>query len=300
MTRSIKSEIIAVAAIGLAAMLVFANWNRLTLWLTLTYDSAALADQDSIILADHVVTIEAKPIAGLTRNVSGLTYNSTTGTLFTTINRPAGLAELSLDGRLLRHVALPSDWDAEGIAHVQDDLFIIADEGGSRLHWIRLAVGNQVIHEQTTDLSSDWKAWPNLGFEGVSWNQARSELLLVNEKWPRRILSVEGLWPPASRAQIKVREWWPGHLLGISADDLASITTDADGNLILLSQETGIVLRYGRDGDLSGVLPLWRGFSGLKENIGQAEGITITPDGSIYIVSEPNLFYRLSPRASGP
>ena len=53
--------------------------------------------------ASHVATIEARPIAGLDANVSGLTYSRATGTLFVVINRPPAVAELSLEGKLLRH-----------------------------------------------------------------------------------------------------------------------------------------------------------------------------------------------------
>ena len=47
-----------------------------------------------------------RPIQGLTRNASGLTFNTETGTLFTVINRPAQIAELTTDGRLLRVIPL--------------------------------------------------------------------------------------------------------------------------------------------------------------------------------------------------
>lgn len=39
---------------------------------------------------------------------------------------------------------------------------------------------------------------------------------------------------------------------------------------------------------------LARGFAGLLKGIPQAEGITIDNEGYLYVVSEPNLFYRFT------
>ena len=40
------------------------------------------------------------------------------------------------------------------------------------------------------------------------------------------------------------------------------------------------------------MMPLWAGLSGLDESIGQPEGVAIDAAGTLYIVAEPNLFYR--------
>lgn len=40
-------------------------------------------------------------------------------------------------------------------------------------------------------------------------------------------------------------------------------------------------------------LAVLRGFNGLKNTIPRAEGVAIDEQGTLYMVSEPNLFYRL-------
>ncbi len=56
-----------------------------------------------------------------------------------------------------------------------------------------------------------------------------------------------------------------------------------------------MAVEFDEDGQAISALALWRGFHGLKNNVPQAEGIAIGPEGQIFIVSEPNLFYVFSP-----
>jgi uncharacterized protein YjiK len=63
-----------------------------------------------------------------------------------------------------------------------------------------------------------------------------------------------------------------------------------------LSDESRLLVEYDADRELIGIMPLWRGWHGLDRSIPQAEGGTVDPEGNIYIVSEPNLFYRFRRR----
>lgn len=253
--------------------------------------------ETSISLLDYRVTIEARRITGVSRNLSGLTYEASTKTLYAVINRPPSIIQLSTEGELLRPFPLPEGWDAEGIAHLRDNLFLITDEDDNLLHWVRIAPGAPEAELLgTTRLHLGWGPWPNLGFEGVSWNDVRSELLLVNEKWPRKVLRVSGLWPPAQAAEIAVREWWPDGWAGLPVSDLASVASDEiSGDLLLLSEQSRLILQYGPDGRLVGLLKLRVGHAGLSQNVLQPEGIALSPERELFIVSEPNLFYRFSP-----
>lgn len=55
-----------------------------------------------------------------------------------------------------------------------------------------------------------------------------------------------------------------------------------------------MLVEYEQGGAVLSVLPLWKGMHDLESSIGQAKGVAIGPQGDIFIVSEPNLFYRFS------
>ena len=255
-------------------------------------------------LADYRVGIEGAEIAGLSDNTSGLTFSPATGTLFTAINRPAELAELSQDGQLLRRILLTGASDVEGITHVEGDRFILVDEGRHRLSWVTISPETTLIDlEAAPFLTLDLGAFENLGFEGISWDQSHKELVIVQEMLPIRVLVASGLDEAAHDPSlgVTVREWQPDNWAGHFVTDLSSVTVDdPTGNMLLLSHMSSILVEYDPDGAPLGLLSLWSGSHGLTRSVPQAEGVAIGPERQIFIVSEPNLFYRFDPPAFDP
>jgi uncharacterized protein YjiK len=227
----------------------------------------------------------AQPVAGIANNLSGLTYSRHSGTLFAVINKPASIAELSTDGKLLRLMPLPGVRDAEGIAHVAGERFAVSDERGNRVHWVQVPArgGPRLLDEPPLALPESML--DNLGLEGIAWDAAQSRLLLVQERFPMRVIAVgaDGVIRPTNIEDA-------GQL---DAIDLSSIEGDPHtGNVLLLSDESAMVYEHAPSGRLLGRMALDAGAQGLREGIPQAEGIALDGEGRLYIVSEPNLFYR--------
>lgn len=251
-------------------------------------------------LSDYRVTIEGRTIDGLADNTSGLTFSAAAGTLFAAINRPPALAELTTDGRLVRLIAVTGGTDLEGITHVEDDRFIVVDEGRGRASWITVTA-----QTETVDLGAapfvdiGLSGLSNLGLEGLSWDQRRKELVLTQEMLPVRVLVAGGLDRAVSDRGLALREWQPDSWAGHGVADLSSVTVhDRTGNMVLLSHMSSVLIEYAADGRPLSLLSLWAGRHGLRAAVPQAEGVAIGPDGAVYIVSEPNLFYRFAPDAA--
>ncbi len=215
--------------------------------------------------------MQAVPIAGVAANVSVLTFNRASGTLFAVVNRPPTVIVLDTNGRILRSVRLHGLSDTEGITHVDDDWFVVAEEGKKRLTWVHiLQSGQGRLVEKGASLELGGRLFGNLGFEGVSWDEAHSELWVVNEKWPKQALSVTGFerTDRTKNQQVKVRQWDKAVWLSPLGSDLASISVHSEtGNLLLLSDESAVLVEMSPDGMVVSTLPLWRGWHGLTRSV---------------------------------
>ena len=133
----------------------------------------------------------------------------------------------------------------------------------------------------------------NKGFEGLTWDHIRQELLVVKERDPLRLLLIKGFVEPTDDGSISITEVKRSDSDQLFMADLSAVSLDEDsGHVLLLSDQSHMAVEYDRDRQAISVLGLWRGMSGLAATVPQAEGIAIDAQKRIYIVSEPNLFYR--------
>lgn len=64
------------------------------------------------------------------------------------------------------------------------------------------------------------------------------------------------------------------------------------GHTLVLSADSHLLLELDEKGEQVSFMTLLGGFNGLKSTIPRAEGVTMDDAGTLYMVSEPNLFYR--------
>ena len=71
-----------------------------------------------------------------------------------------------------------------------------------------------------------------------------------------------------------------------------SAPTDRTVRGLVLSADSHMLLELDELGEQVSFITLLGGFNGLKNTIPRAEGVAIDEHGTLYMVSEPNLFYR--------
>lgn len=245
-------------------------------------------------LGNYVVTIEAKRIPGLS-DASGLTFHEPSGTLFSVLNDEPVIIQLNAQGELLRKIRVEGVSDMEGISHVGNNQFLVVEESKNRLILLEVTDADTIETENQPKLTLGSTNDSNKNSEGISWDGKNKRILVVNEKKPVGLVEIRGLLQSANdpNAEITIRNLGqdkPGFVRAFH--DLASLTFHEETeHLLLLSEESKLIKEYGPDGKALSAMLLWKGFHGLEKPVPQAEGIAIGPDRTIYVVSEPNLFY---------
>ncbi|MDR2613898.1 MAG: SdiA-regulated domain-containing protein [Candidatus Accumulibacter sp.] len=251
-------------------------------------------------LEDYCVGIDALAVDGIESNISGLSYHPERNSLFSVINRPPQIVELTLDGRLRRRIPVTGMVDLEGISHMRGNEFFVVDERSQQL--IHVDIGDdqsEIDVRGRSRLGLAFDLAGNFGLEGVSWDHTQNRLFAVKEKRPPRLFELAGVVPllDERRLDLQIGEWPLGGWLGWLFRDLSSLTYhEASGNMLLLSDESRLVIELDPQRRPSGLMALRRGWHGLKADVPQAEGIAVGARGEIFLVSEPNLFYRFDPR----
>ncbi|WP_458378789.1 SdiA-regulated domain-containing protein [Pseudomonas chlororaphis] len=257
---------------------------------------------DAIGLDGYRVTLEAQKIEGLD-DVSALTYDPVRKSLFTVTNKNAELIELSLDGRILRRIALTGFGDPEAVEFISADTYVITDERQQRLIKIHLEEDTVFLDAADAEqMTLGVHMSDNKGFEGLAYDSVGKRLFVAKERDPMLIYEVKGFphYDPEKSYAVHVVNN-PKRDAGLFVRDLSSLQYDErTGHLLALSDESWLVLELDVDGRPLSTLSLRKGRQGLQATVPQAEGIAMDDDGTLYLVSEPNLFYVFKKPAVAP
>jgi uncharacterized protein YjiK len=261
-------------------------FNINTLWHTV--------GEQAIALDKYQVTVQAQVIEGLDDDVSALTFDPVRKSLFTVTNQNAELIELSLDGKVLRRIALIGFGDPEAVEFISENIYVITDERQQRLIKIHLEEDTRFLDAADAEqITLGVHMNGNKGFEGLAYDSIGKRLFVAKERDPMLIYEVHGFPhhnPEKSYAVHVINN--PKRDAGLFVRDLSSLQYDErSGHLLALSDESRLIIELDIDGRPLSTLSLNKGRHGLEKTIPQAEGLAMDDDGNLYVVSEPNLFY---------
>jgi uncharacterized protein YjiK len=248
-------------------------------------------------LAGYTVQIEAQPIAGVVSDLSGLTYDPDRRSLFAITNKQTEIIELSLQGEVLRRLPVSGLEDPEAIEYVAPGRYVVADERSQTL--VELSIDDAATTVDATSarrLSIGIERNGNKGFEGLAYDRAGDRLFVAKEKRPLRIYEVKGFVSADGGSTRTLHIGTHAERdAGLPVRDLSSLHFHSpSGHLLLLSDESRVIVELDKQGKPREKLSLGKGKHGLQKRVPQAEGLTMDDDGRLYVVSEPNLFYRFA------
>ncbi len=293
---SLKRMLQAALLLALLCLTLLAQQYRLfeRAWFSLQeWRHAEQWSERSLWLGDYRVVIEARAIAGLDE-LSALTYDPDRNSLLSVTNRPARIVELGLDGELLRQIKLEGFGDVEAIEYIEANTYVLADERRQRLVKVRLDEQTQLLRAADfQQLSLGIGLNGNKGFEGLAWDPERQRLLVAKERDPVRIFEIVGFPHTEVERPLALQvNTDPKRDARLFVRDLSSLNHDrSTGHLLVLSDQSKLLLELDSAGKPVSSLSLFAGRHGLKRNVPQAEGVASDNVGNLYLISEPNLFY---------
>ena len=279
--------LLALVVLGVLTFLF--HWDdRARLWLR-EQDTSAQQRAESIWLPGYTAVIQAKPLKGGIegQETSDLAYNPVTRTLFTVTGKKPLLAELSLSGDVLRVIPLLGMSNPEGVAVLEGGNVAVTDERKNSLTIFH--VDPQTRELSTEKLSSfdlGERGKKNKGIEGIAWDPRQHRLVLGQERDPLALFSLASDGGASLSGALQPM---PSDLL---MTNVSALSIDPrTGHTLVLSAESHLLLELDEKGEPISFISLLGGLNGLDDRIPRAEGVAIDEQGTIYMVSEPDLFY---------
>ncbi|MFJ2390511.1 SdiA-regulated domain-containing protein [Pseudomonas koreensis] len=265
------------------------HWDdRGLLWLRERLETQA-EQKASIWLPDYRAVIDGKLLPGMEKDeASDLSYNPQTKTLFSVMGKNPFLVELTLQGDVLRKMPLVGWSNPEGLTVMENGLMAIVDE---REHMLSIVRVDAETRELKRDDFPKYDLGPskdqNKAFEAITWD-ARNQQLLLGEERPPALFT----WKSDGSQTLK-GDKQKLHSDELDLRNLSALAIDPrTGHTLVLSADSHLLLELDEKGDQVSFMTLLGGFNGLKNTIPRAEGVTMDDAGTLYMVSEPNLFYR--------
>ncbi|WP_271196952.1 SdiA-regulated domain-containing protein [Pseudomonas turukhanskensis] len=259
------------------------------------------AERRGLWLPGFSPDVVAKPLAGVLDDLSGITYDYDQDRLLVITNgEGAQIVALNTSGNVLARYPLAGFVDTEGLAYLGGGRVVVTEEIDQRLSFIQLPEMPQTIHREADQFISIGinNNTKNKGFEGVTYDPIGDRLFVIKERDPRQLYEIGGVVRSLKgrlSTEIIDRTSWVDD--GVFARDLADVYYHpTTGHLILLSEQSKLLIELDSDGRYISYRSLLEGFKDVFTPKVHPEGVTMDAHGRLYVVAEPNLFYSFSPQ----
>ncbi len=230
--------------------------------------------------------------------VSAVTYNQDTDTLFMISDNGTSIIQTSKTGQLIDTMTLPADatkpqgtyfYDPEGLTYLGSGNFVMVEERYRQATTFKY-VGGTTLDVTTVKTVKLGTTLGNIGLEGVTYDPATNGFVFVKEKTPLGIFATTidftaGTASNGSAATENSINLFDPALAGVADfGDIAALSTRLAAtapdyqHLVVLSQESSRILKMDRAGKIYSSIDI--------ELAAQHEGITFDRDMNMYITNE--------------
>ena len=264
---------------------------------TLTF----VSPQESLDLANYTlarrVTLPVNLTAGanqISAEVSAVTYNEATDSLFIIGDEGTYITQLSKAGAVIDTMTLPAGLfgDPEGLTAIGGGQFVVANERERTANLITYRAGT-TLDASTVRSVKLGTTVGNIGLEGVTADPLTGGFIFVKETEPQgvfqtRIDFAAGTASNGSATTLNSVNLFDPALAGLAdIADVHALSNTLPSNapdvahLLLLSQESGRIVKVDRAGRIFGTLDL----PNAPLNLGH-EGITFDKQLNMYVTNE--------------
>ncbi|WP_231387362.1 ExeM/NucH family extracellular endonuclease, partial [Dolichospermum circinale] len=243
----------------------------------------------------------------LAQEVSAVTYNWDTDTLFVVGDGSTSIVQVSKTGQLINSMTLaPGNspqgtdfYDIEGLTYIGNGKFVLIEERDRQANLFTYTPGSTLTkaNTQTVKLGT---TIDNIGIEGISWDPQSGGFIAVKEKQPAGIFQTTidfaagtaSNGSPTTVNSINLFDPALANLLDFAdvyaLSNLSSLNGQPDySRLLVLSQESGKIVSIDRSGNISSSLKIISDPGNPASVVDQQhEGLTMDKNGYLYVVSE--------------
>jgi uncharacterized protein len=243
----------------------------------------------------------------LAQEVSAVTYNFDTDTLFVLGDGGRSIVQVSKTGQLINSMTLAAGsspqgttfYDPEGLAYVGGGKFVMVEERYRQVDLFTYTPGTTLTGSDV-QVAKLGTTVGNIGIEGITYDPQTGGFIAVKEITPQGIFQTNinfatGTATNGSPTTVNSTNLFNPALAGLAdfADvyalsNVTALNGKADfSHLLLLSQESGKIVNIDRSGNIFSSLTI----AGDADNPlsipdQQHEGLAVDKDGLLYIVSE--------------